>query len=70
MLMLSDRWGPILTDQPETGMGYQIATIILKDGRRFPKSLIVEGRITDIGDSPETPFKEDDIAEIIVDHGR
>jgi hypothetical protein len=70
MLVLSDRWGPILTDQPETGMGYQIATILLKDGRRFSKSLIVEGRITKISDDPHIPFKEEDIAEIIVDRGR
>lgn len=35
MLALTDKWAPILTSQPETGMNYQIASVFLRDGRRF-----------------------------------
>jgi hypothetical protein len=70
MLELTKRWAPVLTSQPETGMGYQIATIVLKDGRRFAKSVIVGGCITKIADKNEIPFVESDIESIVVDHGR
>ena len=32
MLKLSDKWGPRLRSQPETGMGYQVCIVTLKDG--------------------------------------
>jgi hypothetical protein len=40
MLQLSDKWGPKLVSQPETGMSYQVASIILKDGTRYDQVLI------------------------------
>jgi hypothetical protein len=51
-------------------MGYQVATVTLKDGRRFPKTVIVEGYITKIGNNLEIPFVESDIESIVVDHGK
>jgi hypothetical protein len=68
VLALSDKWAPALVSQPETGMGYQVATVTLKDGRRFPN--LVGGCITKIGDNPEIPFIESDIESIIIDHGK
>jgi hypothetical protein len=70
MLALSKRWASVLLAQPESGMGYQIATVTLKDGRQFPRSIITEGRITKVGDSNEIPFADSDIETIIVDHGQ
>jgi hypothetical protein len=70
MLALSVQWAPVLLSQPETAMGYQVATVILKDGKRFPKSVIVDGYITKVGDSPEIPFEESEIESIVVDHGQ
>ena len=67
-LQLSDRWGPRLVNQPETGMGYQIATIILRDGRRFPKALIIGGLITEIKNVEGIPFTEAEIEDIVVTH--
>jgi hypothetical protein len=68
MLQLSDKWGPILVAQPETGMGYQVATIILKDGSRYDQALIEAGCITRIHGLQDIPFSENQIAEIIVTH--
>jgi hypothetical protein len=70
MLALSEKWAQTLLAQPETGMDYQIVTVNLKDGRRFPRSTIVGGCITRVGESSEVPFQEADIESIIVDHGR
>ena len=66
MLQLSDKWGPRLVRQPETGMGYQIATVVLSDGRRFDDVLIQEGLITRIKGLTEIPFTESEIVDIIV----
>jgi hypothetical protein len=65
-LALSDKWAPVLLKQPETGMGYQIASIFLKDGRRFDRVTIVGGYVTKVGESLEIPFQEEDIENIIV----
>jgi hypothetical protein len=66
MLQLSDKWGPLLARQPETGMGYQIGTVVLRDGRRFNDVLIQEGLITRIKGLTVIPFTESEIIDIIV----
>ena len=70
MLQLSDKWGPGLVSQPETGMGYQVASIILKDGSRYDQALIEAGYVTRIRGLEDIPFSEDQIAEIIVTHDK
>jgi hypothetical protein len=70
MISLSDRWASRLISQPETGMGYQIVTLVLKDGRRFDQVTIVGGTITKIDGHSLAPFKDEDIADIVVTHGR
>lgn len=69
-LGLSEKWAPVLSAQPETGMGYQVATVILRDGRRFANAMIVGGIITGIAGQQDVPFKEEDIADIRVTHGK
>jgi hypothetical protein len=66
MLALSDKWASTLLSQPESGMGYQIATIVLNDGRRFENSVIDAGYITKVGEDVKIPFSESEIATIIV----
>lgn len=70
MLALSSKWAPILVSQPETGMGYQIASVFLMDGRRFDHVTIVGGYITKIGNSTDIPFSEAEIEKIVINHGR
>jgi hypothetical protein len=66
MLILDKKWAEVLISQPETGMGYQAATVHLSDGRRFDGVMIVEGKITIINGDPNIPFLEEEIANIIV----
>lgn len=70
MLNLSDKWAPQLISQPETGMGYQVATIVLKTGARYNQVVIDSGCITRIRGMADIPFREDEIAEIIVTHDK
>jgi hypothetical protein len=70
MLPLSDRWAPFLTSQPEAGMGYQIGTVVLKDGRRFLKVIIDSGVITSVDGRTDIPFTEADIETITIHNRR
>ena len=69
MLRLSNKWAPILKAQPETGMGYQIASVSLKDGKQFNDVLIAGGIVTKVGEQTDIPFGDDDIQGIVVTHG-
>lgn len=69
MIALSERWAPRLIGQPETGMGYQIATVVLRDGRRFERVTIVGGVITKVDGIEGIPFTESEISDIVVTHG-
>jgi hypothetical protein len=70
MLAQSDKWVPVLLSQPETGINYQIASVHLKDGRKFDHVVIVGGYITKVGESTVIPFSEPEIIKIDVDHGK
>jgi hypothetical protein len=70
MLQLSDKWGAILIAQPETGVGYQIASIILNDGSRYDQAVIEGGYITRIRGFTEIPFGDDQIRDIVVTHDK
>lgn len=70
MIELSAKWAAKLVAQGETGMGYQIVSVVLKDGRRFDQVAIVGGTIGQIKGIQGIPFAEDDIAEIIVTHDK
>ncbi len=70
MLHLSEKWGPRLVSQPESGMGYQIVTVQLSDGRTFENVTIVGGIITSIDGQQDIPFSESEISDLIVTHSR
>lgn len=70
MIKLPEKWARELTIEPETGMGYQVVSIVLNDGRRFDQVVIVEGRITEVRGFRDIPFSGGQIAEILVTHDR
>ena len=70
MLKLSTKWASVLLAQRETGMGYQVASVVLKDGSRHDQVLIESGLITKVRGRLDIPFAEEDIAEIIVTHDK
>ena len=68
MLKLSDKWAAVLAGQRETGMGYQVVTVRLKDGRQFAGVAVVGGSISRIAGTESVPFADDDIESILVTH--
>jgi hypothetical protein len=64
MLILSAKWARAVISLPEIRMGSQLATVRLKDGRKFDHVLIVEGHITKIAGNDNIPFTEDEIDQI------
>ena len=70
MITLTTKWASELASKPETGMGYQVVSVILKDGKRFDQVAVVEGRITEIRGRKDIPFAEDQIAQIILTHDK
>ena len=68
MLQLGDRWADVLARERESGMGYQVVTIRLKDGRRFAGVTVVGGVINRVAGAETIPFAEGDIERIVVTH--
>jgi hypothetical protein len=66
MITLNPRWAEFLVSQPETGMGYQVATVTTHDGRIFEGVVIVGDKVTNIHGDREIPFTDEDIATIVV----
>lgn len=70
MVIQSPRLRQRLLDQAETGMGYQIVTAVLIDGREFRRLYAVDGRLSDEAGRWEPPFRESDIRDLVVTHDR
>jgi hypothetical protein len=68
VLQLSPRWGEFFRSQPETGMGYWICSVVLKDGRMLRHVVVDGGTITSVDGSSDITFGEMDIAKFIVTH--
>jgi hypothetical protein len=67
---LSKHWAQYLSALPETGMGYQVVSVFLTDGRKFDQVIIDSGHITRVRGHKEVPFDESEIAEIKVTHDK
>jgi hypothetical protein len=70
MLNLGDRWAGILAAESESGMGYQVVSIHLVDGRRYDRVTVSGGHITAIPGCDGIPFTEEQIERIVVTHDR
>jgi hypothetical protein len=53
---------------PETGMGYTVVSITLKDGRKFDQVVIDSGWLIRVRGLPDIPFCESDITAIKASH--
>jgi len=59
-----------LTRCKETGIGYQVISVELIDGRSFDQVATSEGCIIEVRGYKEIPFAADDIASVSVNHKR
>ncbi len=70
MIKLSSKWASDLASKPETGIGYQVVSVILKNGKRIDQIAIVQGQIAEIRGIKDIPFIEDEITQIILTHDK
>jgi hypothetical protein len=70
MIELPPKWAPVLVNAPETGMGYTVCNVELKDGRVFERVVIVGGTVTRCDGSKDIPFAADEITGIIPTHDK
>jgi hypothetical protein len=64
------RFADYFRNQPETGMGYWVATAVLKDGRSFPQVVIDSGYVTKVKNHSGIPFLEKEIDHFVVTHDK
>jgi hypothetical protein len=68
--LIDKRFSDYFRDQPETGMGYWITTVHLKDGRHFPQAVVSGGCLSRIRHHDAIPFLEVDIDCFEVTHDK
>jgi hypothetical protein len=52
----------------ETGIGYQVVSVVLKDGKSFDQVATSEGCVIAVRGYKEIPFAPDDVASVSVNH--
>jgi hypothetical protein len=54
----------------ETGIGYQVVSVELRDGRSYDQVVTSEGCIIEVRGFKEIPFAADEVASVNVNHKR
>ena len=62
------KWIYYLKAQEETGPGYQVLAVKLKDGRCFDQVVASEGCIIQVRGYDEVPFTPDEVMSVEVNH--
>ena len=55
---------------PETGMGYSVVRVVLRDGRQFEQAVIDSGWLIRVRGLPDVPLREEDIIDLAANHRR
>ena len=59
-----------LKRQGETGMGYQVVSVTLKNGKHFDQVVASEGYVIQVRGYKDVPFTTDDVASVSLTHKR
>lgn len=71
MKTLPKVWSNFLLTKGETGMGYQVVAITLRDGRRFEDVAIIESNIIgEVRGHEDIPFEPKEIVSMELTHRR
>lgn len=65
-----DRLATSIRNQPETGMGYSVGDLLLKDGRVITRVVIDSGFIVSVDRRTEITFNPEEIESFMVTHDR
>ena len=66
--LFSGEWVPAVKALPETGQGYPVVSVELRDGRHFNQAIVDSGYLSRIRALPNVPFVEADISGIKANH--
>ena len=61
-------WAEYLRRQRETGPGYQVVSVQLRDGKRFDQVVASEGCVIHVRGHRDVPFAPDDVASVNLTH--
>jgi hypothetical protein len=70
LVQIPNRFVDPLKQAKETGIGYQVVSVELKDGRSFDQVVTSEGCIIEVRGYRKVPFSSDDVASVRVNHKR
>jgi hypothetical protein len=71
MKTLPKAWSDFLHGKGETGMGYQVVAVTLRDGRRVEDVAIIESHIIgEVRGHEDIPFEPEDIVGVELTHRR
>lgn len=71
MKTLPKAWSDYLHAKGETGMGYQVVAVTLRDGRRIDDVAIIESHIIgEVRGHEDIPFEPEDIVGVELTHRR
>ena len=60
-----------LKQAPETGMGYQIVTVLTREGKHFEKVLVINcSEISTVNGQTEIPFDANEVVNVVVTHDK
>ena len=68
--LFSGKWLEKVKSLGETGMGYTVVSVELKDGQKWNQFVINSGYLTRVRGLPNVPFNEDDITNITATHDK
>ena len=68
LVPLPDASVPDLKQTEETGLGYQVVSVTLKDGRYFDQAVQSEGYIISVRGCTEIPFTPNEVESVKVNH--
>lgn len=70
LVTIPNGWADYLRRQEPTGLGYQVVSVKLKDGRTFGQVIVSEGCVIQVRGHREVPFQPDEVASVQVNHRR
>jgi hypothetical protein len=66
---LPKNWSEFLVSKPETGMGYQVVAVTLKDGKKIEDIAVVQSSIIgEVRGHDDVPFDPNEIVSIELTH--
>jgi hypothetical protein len=68
LITIPNEWADSLKGQGDTGLGYQVVSVGLKDGWRFDPVVASESCVIQVRGYGDVPFEMEEVASVQVNH--